>query len=247
MLLFKVEFEVCIVRNQQLWSVITDQCSNFERWLNSRAQSRYTGPNNSADNKIVTPVHLHPVSNSRNLFPQLFHMNQLSTKLFQDVYKECADQILNFLWARVGKNDVEDLAQEVWLRFSESIDGLEPDSNHQAFIFRIASNLVIDQYRKAKVPVGSINQADGDIDIYDDRALEMLSKLIDDETLRALWSCLESLQPERQIVVLLRLEGMTYEEIYEELNREVKKETLMTRYDRAKTDLRDCIERKMAA
>ena len=135
------------------------------------------------------------------------------SKLFEDHF----DQIMRYVAARVGNlADAEDIAGEVFVKATESIDKYkERGAPIQAWLFRIAHNLVID-YRRRKskiefVPIEGM-QAEGNDDVEGDaetnvefdRVIKALDQLTDDQ---------------RQIIELRFLGELTAEEVAEVLDK----------------------------
>jgi len=110
------------------------------------------------------------------------------------LFEEHFDQIMRYVAARVGNlADAEDIAGEVFVKATESIDKYkERGAPIQAWLFRIAHNLVID-YRRRKskidfVPIDGM-QAESNEDVEGmaetnvefDRVVKALDKLTDDQ------------------------------------------------------------------
>ena len=66
------------------------------------------------------------------------------------LYEEYYDRIARYAYVRIGdKSDAEDLAGEVFLKALESLKSYkERGVPMQAWLFRIAHNLVVDYFRK---------------------------------------------------------------------------------------------------
>ena len=112
------------------------------------------------------------------------------SRLFEDHF----DQIMRYVAARVGNPaDAEDIAGEVFVKATASIDKyVERGAPVQAWLFRIAHNLVID-YRRRKskidfVPIDGM-QAESNEDVEQmaetnvefSRVVEALGQLTDDQ------------------------------------------------------------------
>jgi RNA polymerase sigma-70 factor (ECF subfamily) len=123
---------------------------------------------------------------------------------------------------RMTKNesDSEDLVQEAYVKAYRFWDRFEPGSNCRAWLFKIMTNIFINEYRsKSRSPV-SVN-----VDDLDDNFLfgqlaidetiknpeqELFSRIFDDDIKKAI----ESLPDDfRLVVVLSFLEGFSYQEI----------------------------------
>ena len=77
--------------------------------------------------------------------------------LFEDLIERHHDEICAYLWRLMGKDgrqdsgmDVEDLTQDVFLRAYESFPGLRPNSNHRAWLYKIATHCAYSQLRRMK-------------------------------------------------------------------------------------------------
>ena len=76
---------------------------------------------------------------------------------FEPLIEQHHDEIFAYLWRLLGKErrrdgamDVEDLVQEVFLRAYESFAGLRPNSNHRAWLYKIATNCAYTKLRQMK-------------------------------------------------------------------------------------------------
>ncbi|HEY6363476.1 MAG TPA: RNA polymerase sigma factor [Candidatus Binatia bacterium] len=76
---------------------------------------------------------------------------------FEQLIERHHDEIYAYIWRlmgndgrRDGATDVEDIVQEVFLRAYESFEGLRPNSNHRAWLYKIATNCVYTQLRRMK-------------------------------------------------------------------------------------------------
>jgi RNA polymerase sigma-70 factor (ECF subfamily) len=79
-------------------------------------------------------------------------MNDLHDK-FSQIYDQYLDKIYRFVFVKVSSEDVaKDLTSETFVRCWNSLNKNDKIDNVQAFLYRIARNLVIDHYRdKAKI------------------------------------------------------------------------------------------------
>ena len=76
---------------------------------------------------------------------------------FEELIERHHDEIFAYLWRLLGKErrrdsamDVEDLAQEVFLRAYQAFGRLRPDSNHRAWLYKIATNCAYTKLRQIK-------------------------------------------------------------------------------------------------
>src|SRR6476661_8217404 len=77
---------------------------------------------------------------------------------FETLIENHHDEIFTYLWrllggqrcADVGRG-VEDLVQDVFMRAYEAFAKLRPDSNHRAWLYKIATNRAFTKLRRAKL------------------------------------------------------------------------------------------------
>lgn len=79
------------------------------------------------------------------------------TPRFEELIERHHDEICAYLWRLIGPDrrrdtvvDVEDLTQDVFLRAYESFPGLRPNSNHRAWLYKIATHCAYTQLRRVK-------------------------------------------------------------------------------------------------
>jgi RNA polymerase sigma-70 factor (ECF subfamily) len=76
---------------------------------------------------------------------------------FEQLIERHHDEIFAYLWRLMGHDgrgddamDVEDIVQEVFLRAYESFSRLRPNSNHRAWLYKIATHRAYSQLRRIK-------------------------------------------------------------------------------------------------
>jgi len=122
-------------------------------------------------------------------------------------------------------NDADDLVQETYVKAYRFWDKFEPGSNCRAWLFKIMTNIFINDYRsKARTPASvSVDDVDDNF-IYGQLALatpdanpesEFFAKVFDDDVKKAIEELPEDF---RTVVVLSFLEGFSYQEIAEIAN-----------------------------
>jgi RNA polymerase sigma-70 factor, ECF subfamily len=70
-----------------------------------------------------------------------------STLDFKDIYTDYYPKIHRYLVRLVGPAEAEDLAQEVFLKISQSLPTFRGESKSSTWIFRIATNAALDKLR----------------------------------------------------------------------------------------------------
>ena len=72
-----------------------------------------------------------------------------SHKKFNEVYEEYIDRIFRFILLKVSSNEIaQDLCSDTFTRLFKEIESKRDIKNYQAFLYKIANNLIIDHYRK---------------------------------------------------------------------------------------------------
>lgn len=131
-----------------------------------------------------------------------------------------------------------ELAQEVFLKAWEALDQWQPDSQVQAWLYRIASNLAFDLLRRRKIvqfePLEEGwevqgGQAPPDKSLQDKQALAALQALLDRLPLDL-----------RQIILLREVEGLSYAALSAALD--IDEKTVKSRLSRARTLLAHHLE-----
>ena len=66
---------------------------------------------------------------------------------FRKIYEEFHQRISSYLERMVGKNDAEDLTQEVFVKVNNGLNEFKGESNLSTWIYRIATNAALDRIR----------------------------------------------------------------------------------------------------
>ncbi len=144
-------------------------------------------------------------------------MTKLKPELITDLFTDGCDDLIRYLRSRLPNGeDARDLAQEAYLRLLRLEQG-DLVRNPEAYLFRIASNLVHEYWLKGQRTV-TANPDEVDLDTLtapDDPPDIQTGQR---EAIAALDRVLRALPPVHQQVVLMhRRDGMTYSEIAEKL------------------------------
>ena len=137
--------------------------------------------------------------------------------------------------------DAEDMAQEAFLKAYNSLPSFRGDSKFSVWLYRIVSNVCLDQLRKkSKRPTVSLSMEDEDgeetqLDLPDTAQSpeEVLEKKLTREAVRRGLAQLP--EDARQILLLREIQGLSYEEIGETLGLEAG--TVKSRIFRARKRL----------
>ena len=139
---------------------------------------------------------------------------QMTEEAFRVFYDQTARPIWLYLARATGDDRLaDDLLQETYYRFLRTRTGFDSDDHRRHYLFRIATNLVRDQWRRARTSPVDLSEASnlpmsGDEGNVGDRTLRHI------EVTRAL----EQLKPrERTLLWLAYAQGFSHEEIASQL------------------------------
>ena len=129
------------------------------------------------------------------------------TEAFRELLTLHSPRLLRFVRKMLlsAPDLVEDVTQEIWIRIHHSLPTLVDAGKFLPWAFRIARDRVYREFRRRKLPMGSLEEADRE-------AIPVAEELpIDTEEIQR---GLEALSPEhREVLVLRYFEEMDYESI----------------------------------
>jgi len=97
---------------------------------------------------------------------------------FEAIYQQFRMPLLRFIRYKVRDAHIaEDLLQEVFIKASQSLESLKDEKKIQSWLFSIASNTIIDYYRKHQIPLS--DETDVAQDVENRTVLEELSCCIE--------------------------------------------------------------------
>jgi RNA polymerase sigma-70 factor (ECF subfamily) len=134
-------------------------------------------------------------------------MSQIPTVRFEILINDYHDEIYRYLWRLLdsGKSETsieaQDVTQDVFLRAYKSFDRLRPDSNHRAWLYKIATNcaMTILKRRKRQTPL-----TDADEYIFPDSQPSPAQQFALKENVAAVMTAIETLPIKQQAAVMLR-------------------------------------------
>lgn len=135
-------------------------------------------------------------------------------QLFKQCYDEYADALFRFCLVKTSNvQQAEDVVQETFMRFWQSLREGRNMQNSRAFLYTIANNLIIDWYRKKKSDSLDVLQEAG-FDPANTKEISPLQSAEHNEVLRVL----QGLSDDDRTVLLMRfIEGLEPREIAEVL------------------------------
>jgi RNA polymerase sigma-70 factor (ECF subfamily) len=147
----------------------------------------------------------------------------------QRVYSQCSDRVYGMMVRMVGRQDADDLTQQVFLQMFRKLDQFNGQSKLETWLYRLATNEALQHLRRRKrqaVTPLVFEPAADDPDCIDA-----------EEESRLLESAISRLEPELRAVLLLKEQhGLCYAEIAESVG--VPEGTVGSRLNRARKELR---------
>jgi len=143
-----------------------------------------------------------------------------------------------------GRDDVDDIAQEVFIRVYRSLSKFKFDASFFSWLYRITMNLCIDEIRKRKIRrVLSLDYLTEDVlenSMKDKNNSTASDSIFTEEKQRMVQSALQRLTPEhREVLVLREYQDLSYDEIAETLGLRV--EAVKSRIFRARKEMRSLL------
>ena len=138
---------------------------------------------------------------------------------FGDLVKRYQGRLVNYLYRLLRDNaEAHDLAQEVFLKVYKALDRYDPKYKFSTWLFRVAQNAAIDQIRKRRLQLVSMDRVGGE---DSDRTWEFPSgdpnpygDLRNRERGDAIQEAIERLPWQyRELIILRHFGELSYEEI----------------------------------
>ena len=166
---------------------------------------------------------------------------------FAEVVARYKNKIYNYVCRMMGnEDDAEDITQEVFIRMYQSLGSFRQQSSLNTWVFRIASNLCIDQFRRRKKHQAIAYSLDDTDDAGDRAGLDREvpdatyepQRILANTEMSAQITLALTLLPDklRAVVLLYDLEELSYEEIARIL--EIPVGTVKSRLFNARLQLR---------
>ena len=67
---------------------------------------------------------------------------------FNDIYDEFHEKLHRYLERMIGKNDVEDITQEVFVKIGNGLKDFKGKSKRSTWVYRIATNAALDRIKR---------------------------------------------------------------------------------------------------
>lgn len=134
-------------------------------------------------------------------------MSQTPTVRFETLITDYHDEIYRYLWRLLDSNpsetaiEAQDVTQDVFLRAYKSFDRLRPDSNHRAWLYKIATNCAMTILKRRK---RQTHLTDEDEFMFPDPEPSPLQQVALKENVATVMTAIQTLPVKQQAAVMLR-------------------------------------------
>ncbi len=171
--------------------------------------------------------------------------------VFSDIYEKYYKKILSYLTRLVGHQEAEEVAQIVFEKISQNLNGFKGESKLSTWIYRVATNAGLDKLKSSSYkhsqsgPLAPllIHAPETESTVAESTAAQNSpdKKIIRGEMNECIREFVDRLSPDyRTIITLSELEGFTNKEIAEIL--QISLETTKIRLHRARVKLKEGLE-----
>ena len=140
----------------------------------------------------------------------------MEKRAFEQFYKDNIDRIYRYVFFRVGHNEdvTQDLVSEIFMKALRNFHKYDPEISKSAWIYRIAHNHLANYFRDKKP------QVDVDDVKYSLAGEDGRETLVQTEEQLQLAEALDQLdQEDRQLVTLKYIQGYSYKEMAEMIDK----------------------------
>ncbi|MBE9598631.1 RNA polymerase sigma factor [Pedobacter sp. MC2016-24] len=157
---------------------------------------------------------------------------------FDAIYKFYSNRIYSRILSMVKLTEVTDeLVQDIFLKVWERRGEINENLSFQAWLYRIAENMVVDYYRRLALDLKMRKHM---LETYAELYNQTEDYILNKERAQLLDKALQLLPPQRQVIFrLCRLEGKSYEEAASFLN--ISTSTVSNQLVKATKNIKDYV------
>ncbi len=166
---------------------------------------------------------------------------------FEEIIAKYEKRVFSLIYnVTKNENEIEDLAQEVFIKVYKNIDKFQGKSSLYTWIYRITTNLCLDYIKKRREIIyidEKIQYGDGEVDIQLSTNEKLQDELYEEKELKEkLQKSIDKLPDKQKMMIILRdIKGLSYEEISKIL--EMKLGTVKSQINRARIKLKEILEK----
>jgi len=148
----------------------------------------------------------------------------------QQLYEQCADNVYGVMVRLVGRQEADDLTQQVFLQMFRKLEQFNGQSKLETWLYRLASNEALQHLRRSK--------RQSTAPLVTEPATDDPDRIGKAEEAELLETAMSQLEPElRAILILKEQQNLSYREIAESMG--IPEGTDGSRLHRARRVLRD--------
>ena len=152
----------------------------------------------------------------------------------QQMYDHCSDRVYALMVRIVGRQDADDLTQQVFLQLFHKLDQFSGQSKLETWLYRLATNEALQHLRRKKRHAMQ--------PLVAEPSASDPNRLMESEKLQMLEVALSRIDPELRAILSLKEEqGLSYREIAESIG--IPEGTVGSRLNRARKELRDELQK----
>ena len=166
---------------------------------------------------------------------------------FEEVIAKYEKRVFSLIYNMLkNDNDIEDIAQEVFVKVYRNIHKFKGNSSLYTWIYRITTNLCLDYMKKQKSVIyidEKLQLDDGEVEFQIPCEEKLQDELYEEKEIkRKLEKCIAKLPDKQRVMIVLRdIKGFSYEEISDIL--EMKLGTVKSQINRARLKLKELLEK----
>ncbi len=165
---------------------------------------------------------------------------------FEEIISLYEKKVFSTIYYMVkNENEVEDIAQEVFIKIYKNLKNFKEESSLYTWIYRITINVCIDELKKKKNIIyidEKLKTEDGEVELQlEDESKGPDDLAADEELKRKLTECIKKLPTDQRTMIILRdIKGFTYMEIAEMTKTNLG--TVKSKINRARASLKRILE-----
>lgn len=166
---------------------------------------------------------------------------------FEEIIAKYEKRVFGLIYNVIkNENEIEDVAQEVFMKVYKNLDRFKGNSSLYTWIYRITTNLCLDYIKKKKEVIyidEKLQLDDGEVEFQIPSDEKLQDELYEEKELKEkLQKSITKLPEKQQMMIILRdIKGLSYEEISEIL--EIKLGTVKSQINRARLKLKELLEK----
>ena len=166
---------------------------------------------------------------------------------FEEIIAKYEKRVFGLIYNMLkNDNDIEDIAQDIFIKVYKNIDKFHGNSSLYTWIYRIATNMCLDYMKKKKNVIyidEKVQLDDGEVELQLPSDEKLQEELYEEKEMKQkLNKAIDKLPDKQKAMIILRdIKGLSYEEISEVL--EIKLGTVKSQINRARLKLKEILEK----